>query len=132
MNRCKNRSLHYALWVVLIAMTLAAVSPSVSSLQGTDPIAPFTIDICDSSGNGKTLIIDGTSPGQDSSAHTSDIHCLFCIQSELQTAIVTLACILLLGFIVRQIIAIVYHEWRLIIRTMRWRPNRSQAPPLFS
>lgn len=113
-------------------MTLAAVSPSVSSLLGTEPIASFTIDICDSSGNSKTLIIDGTSPGQDSSAHASDIHCLFCILSELQTAIVTLACFLLLGFITRQTITLVTYEWQLLIRTLRWRPNRSQAPPLFS
>lgn len=112
-------------------MTLAAVSPSVSALLRTESSLPFTIEICDSSGNGKTLLVDSTSPNQDSSIHDTDIHCLFCILSEFQAAIVSLACILLLGFIVRQTIAIVYHEWRLIIRTIRWRPNRSQAPPQF-
>ena len=134
MNRYKNRSLHCTLWVILIVMTLAAVSPSVSSLLGTDSITPlpFTLEICDSSGNSKTLTISSNaSLGPDSAAHTSDIHCLLCILSESQAASVTLACILLLGFIARQVITIVYHEWQLLIRTIRWRPNRSQAPPQF-
>ncbi|MFV9474612.1 DUF2946 domain-containing protein [Advenella sp. RU8] len=132
MNRNKNRTLYFASWVVLIVMTLVAVSPSVSSLLHNDSLSPFTIEICDSSGNGKTLIINNTSPDQDSSAHTTNIHCLFCLLSELQAAIVTLACILLLGFIARQIITFVSYEWQLLFRTIRWRPNRSQAPPLFS
>ena len=76
------------------------------------------------------MTFDGTSSSQDSSLHDTDIHCLLCILSEFQAAIVTLACILLLGFIVRQTLTLVYHEWRLVIRTLRWRPNRSQAPPL--
>ena len=112
-------------------MTLAAVSPSVSSLLRTETNLPFTIETCNSSGNGKTMLIDSITPNQETSTHHTDIHCLFCILSEFQAAIVSLACILLLGFIVRQTIAIVYHEWRLIIRTILWRPNRSQAPPQF-